>query len=147
MTRAFSTRTVGVAILGGILSLSRHWLPAVFERLGDVGWGGGFLIVAGVEIAADLVVVLAAAIVFRGAAARPGGLQSAGAIERLAVGAAVAVVTATVLQRFLPYSLLDPIYTPVFVLRAVGLTALVGSLVAGRLTATAGSDPAPSRPS
>jgi len=147
MTRAFSTRTVGVAILGGILSLSRHWLPAVFERLGDVGWGGGFVIVAGVEIAAYLVVVLAAAIVFRGAAARPGGLRSAGAIERLAVVGGSGVLTAIVLERFLPYSLLAPISTPVFVLRAVSLVVLVGSVVVGRLTATAGSDPAPSRPS
>ena len=132
MTRPFPDRLVGVAILGAVLSLSRLWLPALFGLFGDIRWGGGFIIVVGIEIAADLVVALAGVGVVAHVAGQPDGRRSTGAVDWLASGAAVGVVAAIVLGRLLPYSLLDPIYAPVFVVHAVSLTVLVGTLVVGR---------------
>ncbi|MFO7833184.1 MAG: hypothetical protein R6V31_03805 [Halohasta sp.] len=132
MTRAFSDRLVGVVILGAVLSLSRLWLPALFELIGDVRWGGGFVIVAGIEIIADLVVGLAAAGVIAHVVDQPGGIRSTGTVDRVAGGAAVGVVAAIILRRFLTYSLLEPIYTPVFVLHTVSLAVLVGTFVVAR---------------
>ena len=132
MTRAFSDRLVGVAILGAVLSLSRLWLPALFGLLGDVRWGGGFIIVAGIEIAADLAVALAAVGVIAQAVGRPDGLRSTGILLRVGLVGAVGVLVAIGLLRVAPYRLIAPLYSGLHLVRAGRLAMLVGTLVVGR---------------
>ncbi|WP_253736610.1 hypothetical protein [Halohasta salina] len=131
MTRSFSNRLVGVAILGVVLSLFRFWLPALFGLLGDVRWGGGFVIVAGIEAAADLVVALTAVGVLSHAVDGPGGLRSTGILTWIALVAAVGVLMAIALLRIGPYRLVAPLHPVLYPVRVGGLAVLVGTIVVG----------------
>ncbi|MEA1930272.1 MAG: hypothetical protein U9O06_01840 [Euryarchaeota archaeon] len=132
MTRPFSSRLVGVAIVGAVLSLSRLWVPGLFGLLGDVRWGGGFLIIASIEIAADLAAVLAAVGVGTHVITQSDGFRSTGILVQLALISACGVIVSVGLLRIAPYRLLAPVYPVLYFVRTGGLVVLLGTSIGNR---------------